>query len=254
MNVSTAKSILGIPWTVKVDKKGIEKAWKQTMRAVHPDKSFDSQSKEKTQRANEAKDVLMSYYFPETAAEIMDKLRRQQDEEMEQILLRKQQQEARVQEEYQKKLEQHRKAMEELNKQREQMRKDYEEMMRKLQETKDTPHEGNATAGSGDRYPKKRQKRCEGTRVHRKTEDSKEACALIEEIKKFVRERFVAAERVHVPARRIMEEFTKNRENTTEHELHMFQLHLRRLLLAAWPQAKCSVHKGQRCYAQIQLI
>jgi DnaJ domain len=81
MNLFTAASVLGISLNACRDKKSIEKAWKQKLLTVHPDKCSHLSSHEQTQAVNEAKEVLIEHFMPTSAQEKMEKQQREHEEE-----------------------------------------------------------------------------------------------------------------------------------------------------------------------------
>lgn len=59
-----ALSLLGLKWADRDDPQLIRKAWKRKLKSVHPDKNTSCSATERTQKLNQAKDVLLGAEDP----------------------------------------------------------------------------------------------------------------------------------------------------------------------------------------------
>ena len=103
-----------------------------------------------------------------------------------------------------------------------------------------------------ERYAKNRKKRPEGARVHRKIEEYEEGKALVELMKKFVKESFLATHDGYVQVNTMAAAFEELKPGMTTLEKNLFQRHLKKLILQHWTSARYVVYKKQRCYCGLE--
>jgi len=76
MLIHEAVTLLGLSWSDRNNVQAINRAWKQKLLLVHPDKSTSCDATERTQQLNQAKEVLLAQFEDPLA-----KMNRQAEEE-----------------------------------------------------------------------------------------------------------------------------------------------------------------------------
>ena len=94
-----------------------------------------------------------------------------------------------------------------------------------------------------ERFIKNRRKRAADTRPHRKTSESEQGTALVEELSRFFSDNFIQKPEGHMYMFQAKELFFKARGRASGLDKRLFHRHARSLLIAAWPCARYIKHK-----------
>lgn len=229
MSVLEALDTLGLTVRDVTDEAAIQRAWKQGMKRVHPDKNFlmsTTESTRLTQKLNEARDILFNRLRAHQPAQTaygheQERMARER-ERAEQAAREKREADERARED-------------------ELFKKQCDAWYEKGQEAR------------RERFVKNRRKRAPGTRVHKRIGDYREGKALIQEMTAFFHGNLMVQQCNKLPVQDILDHFINSRESTSDLEINLFRRHCKTLLMTVWEDTVYSTLRNQRCFMHLNI-